>query len=1017
MTQISNPKIAFAYLRPACVLLTREPTVTNVETLGGQLRELDDATLQQLQEYVLFPLRFILKLPAGSQHRERLVQSVVEAMTHVLETTCVRSWETLRDLLSELCLCLSSPADPGRPAPGVSEELKGAVLRCLSALLHAAYGDTLLRLYEPAMLPGLGAAISLLLALGEQERSREVQLAALRVVQTLGVQCDCSRGEEEHVTLGEQEQWAVGNAMASFLPGITVALTRVVTGDPRHGHAVTVSAVKVWYRTVALVMDDAQLRVIVPGETGPAGLGRVGELVVLRSPDWVKGTAGRLGVLLKRLLSCTVAHLHWRVRLETVELADHLLAHCSGSLGGECMGPLLEALVGAVNDEEPRVRKRCEAALREASERGRGGASASHATFADVLSENLHGLATSLPRVLRAADDHKKLSVLNVFLGYLKLLGPLIDRLLTSAAHLQRISKALMQVLELDVRDVRIVEERSSSSAAMRTACGSVSEDPLAGHAQRKYFLYFRDEKILSVLMEICRMLGYYGNTYLLVDHFLDLYRESSVYRKQAAMVLNETIKGAAGVGVAMWEYTSERNWNLTTVIQDHELNSNIWQLCIQLEGVACGALTLGRAFRPLLMTSLYAVLDKAGDEALLVSQAALACACGVAGACGYTSLRHLIADNSDYLLNDVSLNLHRLPQNPQAPRVLSVVLAHSDPSLLPLVGDIVQDVLLALDLSYDHTAALFCSVLHSLMKALVRWFPPSLDNPERPPSGRGESSGAEPEDMTALDVRQFLLDYSRQKELAEVAPAEEEEEEEEEGPDLKKELPAHIIITKEVLDIVELCVCILREREDELLPMVHNCWPALLRRLTDDDPLAVLRGFQVLCTLGEACGDFLRSRVSKEVLPRLGSSLTRQAPVSARAGLVYTHTLAYKLQLAVLQGLGALCLRLQLGEADLDAVCDACLPYLSCRQPINLQEACLSVFRHLIQVDPDAFWLTLSQLHCPSPYAPPHPHLQPLQLGRTGLTRDQYTHNLDRLLRDAFGSLVPRPPGLLGDG
>jgi len=55
----------------------------------------------------------------------------------------------------------------------------------------------------------------------------------------------------------------------------------------------------------------------------------------------------------------------------------------------------------------------------------------------------------------------------------------------------------------------------------------------------------------------------------------------------------------------------------------------------------------------------------------------------------------------------------------PQAPKVLSVVLAHSDPSLLPLLGDIVQDVLLALDLSYDHTAVLFCSVLRSLMKAL----------------------------------------------------------------------------------------------------------------------------------------------------------------------------------------------------------------------------------------------------------------------------------------------------------
>jgi len=71
----------------------------------------------------------------------------------------------------------------------------------------------------------------------------------------------------------------------------------------------------------------------------------------------------------------------------------------------------------------------------------------------------------------------------------------------------------------------------------------------------------------------------------------------------------------------------------------------------------------------------------------------------------------------------------------------------------------------------------------------------------------------------------------------------------------------------------------------------------------------------QVLCTLGETCGDFLRRRVSKEVLPKLSSSLARQAPLSAKAGPVYTHTLAYKLQLAILQGLGSLCQRLDLGK------------------------------------------------------------------------------------------------------
>lgn len=79
---------------------------------------------------------------------------------------------------------------------------------------------------------------------------------------------------------------------------------------------------------------------------------------------------------------------------------------------------------------------------------------------------------------------------------------------------------------------------------------------------------------------------------------------------------------------------------------------------------------------------------------------------------------------------------------------------------------------------------------------------------------------------------------------------------------------------------------------------------------------LSLSLSLQVLCVLGESCGDFLRKRVSKEVLPRLTSSLSRQAETSARAGPMYTHTLAYKLQLAVLQGLGPLCVRLDLGKA-----------------------------------------------------------------------------------------------------
>lgn len=97
-----------------------------------------------------------------------------------------------------------------------------------------------------------------------------------------------------------------------------------------------------------------------------------------------------------------------------------------------------------------------------------------------------------------------------------------------------------------------------------------------------------------------------------------------------------------------------------------HQLNSNIWQLCIQLEGVAGFAQALGHRFRPLLMTSLYPVLEKAGEETLVVSQTALSSMLAIAKACSFQSFKELINENSDYLLNDISLNLQRLSQHPQ---------------------------------------------------------------------------------------------------------------------------------------------------------------------------------------------------------------------------------------------------------------------------------------------------------------------------------------------------------------
>jgi hypothetical protein len=378
---------------------------------------------------------------------------------------------------------------------------------------------------------------------------------------------------------------------------------------------------------------------------------------------------------------------------------------------------------------------------------------------------------------MNSQDDQGRFSTLSLLVGYLKLLGPKVNFVLNSVAHLQRLSRALIQVLELDVADVKIVEERRWNSDELSASPKASATRPW-NQVQRRYFRFFTDERVFLLLRQVCQLLGYYGNLYLLVDHFMGLYHESMVYRKQAAMILNELITGAAGLEVEdlhekyterspeelrevvasiLEEYTSQENWYLVTCIEAEEgeelmmkqsglqaitsathtcqvmsfpafskpspticsMNSNIWQICIQLEGIGQFAYALGKDFRLLLMSALYPVLEKAGDQTLLISQVATSTMVDFCHACGYDSLQQLINQNSDYLVNGISLNLRHLALHPHTPKVLEVMLRNSDASLLPLVADVIQDVLATLDQFYDKRAASFVSVLHALLAAL----------------------------------------------------------------------------------------------------------------------------------------------------------------------------------------------------------------------------------------------------------------------------------------------------------
>eukprot|EP00062_Callorhinchus_milii_P002858 gi/632939507/ref/XP_007910321.1/ PREDICTED: TELO2-interacting protein 1 homolog [Callorhinchus milii] len=1083
MAIFDKPKEAFIALRPICVLITKEQTVENIQCLQSQLQNIGNGALQELQEYVLFPMRFSLKTPGRKQ--ERFVQSVVECISFIISRTRVKKQQLFHELFSEISLCLSNPGNHGKLA-NVSEELKMSVVQGLDVLLHSAYGDVILCIYQVEMIPVLGLVISLLLEIAENEKLRQLQVNAMKCLLLLIGQCDCP---DSHFSFNIDDLVLVGDSFATFLPGISLAMSRIISGDVKQGHLVTIYAIKVWYKTVGLVMADEHL---VKDTCGKKMLSteqsKLAKLIVNRTPEWVKSTGSKLDILLEKICNCTASNMHWKTRLELIELVNHLLPRCNKSFK-ESIGRLLEVLVGLIGDERPEVQTRCSQVLRSVSEKC---IMSENKAFADVLSENLHSLTTSLPRLMRTLDDQGKLSTLRLLLGYLKLLGYKINVVLNSTAHLRRLSKALLQILEMDVTDVRIVEERRVASeveplqSPTELSNSNCLTKWIKPATQRKYFKYFNAEHIFALLQQICRVLGYYGNLYLLVDHFMELYQESVVYRKQAAFVINELLFGAIGIDVEVLseretsvsiddlkaivtsiieEYTSIENWHLVTSMNSEcetslktnqprledfasgshssylcstsqnltvqDMNSNIWQICIQLEGIGYFAHVLKTEFRLLLMITLYPVLEKAGDETLFISQTAARTLVELCQACDYESLQELINQNSDYLVNTISLNLRRLTQHPHTPCVLSVMFSHSDASLLPLVGDVIQDVLFSLDQYYGERAELFFTVFHSLLAALAHWFGTKDSSQNREPRDKDSAAIAKncSSSTTVENMQCFFVEYQKQKRLAEGIVDEAdlentaceipEADNSDDCLDVKKELSAHVQITKDVmercihllsdksiklrikvLDVLELCVTVLQSNENELLPMVHRVWSPLVQRLTNDDPLVVLRAFKVLCKIGDACGKFLTSRISKDVLPKLSKSLVNQAPVSAKAGPIYSHTLSYKLQFTVLQSLGTLCEKLDLAESDLDIVISTCLPYLSSRQPLKLQEAACSVFHHLIEVDPDAVWLALNEAYCPCTYDPPHPSLLPIRLSGTGKQRNEFTDNILQLLQ-----------------
>ena len=141
---------AFRRLQPICVAVCKERSVASINNLRDAVDGIsDDENIQRLQEYILFPLKLILKLPNTQNNallspppsliktpRDQVIESSLQCLRALLKRTTVDSVETAVELFTSLLGVLGHPRNGGRVDAGVSEERKEIVLAALETLVR-----------------------------------------------------------------------------------------------------------------------------------------------------------------------------------------------------------------------------------------------------------------------------------------------------------------------------------------------------------------------------------------------------------------------------------------------------------------------------------------------------------------------------------------------------------------------------------------------------------------------------------------------------------------------------------------------------------------------------------------------------------------------------------------------------------------------------------------------------------------------------------------------------------------
>lgn len=975
-------------------ILEQHTDVKLLEELKITIQGAEKSFIKAVEKHVVacfYPYMKAVSTDKGS-FNSRDKQLLVEALEELLKKLIIENVTVFFNFYSFLLFELYDYTK--HKVYPVTEEYKLEILKCMICLIESVSEQIIDQLYVKENIPKFSQIIYVCGELAKKEKSRDLRCTAIKCITTLAKVSDT---DDLYDTVLRDR---VSQIFMFFLPGICSTFTEIgLENSVQIGHRVLREMIIAYGRIISVVMQDynpldrtATLNELLAINNKDSNRAHskfkdkkeIDQYlnVTQRNLKWYKMTDDKLNISLKKLAHLT-SYDHLKVKHALIDMVLEISSKCFSTMP-ESVSTLMEYLIILSQDSDPSVSEKSNKIILENSSKLSSG---DLKLVFENLEEGFFNAINSLPRKFNSIDDAEKSLAMNLLIGYVKLFGSHnLSHVLLSPATLQKLTEGLLYISQLDKVKMKLLEEYGFKDL---NAEPDLSTPWLS-------FRYFSDEGVKSKIETFCRHLARSDAFEIIFDSLYDTFMYDHNRDKEAVFLINCLILGFEDPSPKQIEllnsilnlYMESTSNDLREFLNPEEFSvdevrKNVMLICLLTEGIGKISLAMKKEFKIYLINSLYYVLEKAGNGNYLISAAGLMVLNNIAYACEYKNIPDLIQDNFRYFSFQVKMRLKRQNDKTDVLNVLSVVFRYCDKDVLVYMSRIVEEVLLQTSNKFkEQYAPDYLRVFKMFMLTLRRWF--EVDDVTEPIKSKKQKE-LEYEDFKVSGINYKEDDFS--DDIMEGKTAEEmywedverkkqEEEEDEENSDTgykKPEPPIHIKLTTSilkrslhflpsknqesrilVLEILNNGVEILKDWEDELLPIVHQIWSPLVPRFNDKEPLIVRLSVKLLATLAVLSKDFIRMRTTKELLPKIKETLKKLAPESflKDKGSAYRYTQNYKLQIELLHNIGPILAHLDVDNKIIEEIMNIVLLYLSKKQPRDLQAEALGFFQSMVDYD-----------------------------------------------------------------